>query len=292
MPVLSQQSSTLFNQLTEQYANKEGFSASMLTHDMFDLYVKKRNLEETSPVFEALKNLDLIVVVSQSKLSFNNGMPVTDKTDQPYKDQLHETILDYYKKNNYLLFKTEKRMGEDVKVYLKKDQDKIASLALITNSSTATNLVDLQGDIDLKTVSELSKALNVRGLENLYKLDNNALYFGPYSRDIYPKERIDEMVARQREEIERQRHLTEEQRSLLELRAKELAEKAREMEEKYRRQPIFLSTPGDTNIVYFINGKKVKASEIKTLDTESIESIEVKKAEKKEDKSTIRIKTK
>lgn len=298
LPVLSQQNTSLFNQLTEQYADKEGFSASMLTHDMFDLYLKKKNLEETSPVFEALKNLDLIVVISQSKLSFNDRT-VTDKTDKPDNDQLHEKILDYYKKNNYLLFKTEKRMGEDVKVYLKKNQDKIASLALITNSSTSTNLIDLQGDIDLKTVSELSKALNVRGLENLYKLDNNTSYYGQYSRDIYSQERIDEMVARQREEIEKQKHLTDEQRSLMELRAKELAEKQlqmaekyREMQEKYRREPIFLSAPGDTNTVYFINGKKVKATEIKTLEAESIESIEVKKAEKKDEKTTIRIKTK
>jgi hypothetical protein len=299
LPSLAQQNTNLFNQLTEKYADKEGFSASLLTSDMFDLYLKKKNLEETSPVFDALKKLDRIIVVSQSKIMSEPVIASSAAATKTDNNQLHETILDYYKKNNYTLFKTEKRMGEDVKVFLNKSQDKIISLALITSSSASTNLVELQGDIDLKTVSELNKALNLKGLENLYKLDNSSSYFGPSAGYAFSPERIEEMVARQREQFERQRDLTDEQRAKIELQAQEMAqkqmqmaEKYREMAEKYQREPIFLSYPGDTNTVYYIDGKKVKAKEIKELDKEKIESIEVKKPEKKDDKTTIKIKTK
>jgi hypothetical protein len=299
LPSPAQQNTNLFNQLTEKYADKEGFSASLLTSDMFDLYLKKKNLEEPSPVFDALKNLDRIIVVSQSKIMTEAFISGATTVTKPENNELHETILDYYKKNNYTLFKTEKRMGEDVKVFLNKNQDKITSLALITTSSAATNLVELQGDIDLKTVAELNKALNLKGLENLYKLDNSSSYFGLSSGYAYSPERIEEMVARQREQFERQRNLTDEQRAAIEDQARaaaekqlQMAEKYREMAEKYKREPIFLSYPGDTNTVYFIDGKKVKAKEIKELDKEKIESIEVKKPEKTDDKTTIRIKTK
>jgi hypothetical protein len=44
--------------------------------------------------------------------------------------------------------------------------------------------------------------------------------------------------------------------------------------------------------VYYIDSKKVKAKEIKKLDKGDIESVEIKKTEKKNDKTTIRIKTK
>ena len=299
LPSLAQQNTNLFNQLTEKNADKEGFSASLLTSDMFDLYLKKKNLDETSPVFDALKKLDRIIVISQSKIMTDAVIAGNAPTTKPENNQLHETILDYYKKNNYTLFKTEKRMGEDVKVFLNKSQDKITSLALITNSSTSTNLVELQGDIDLKTVAELNKALNLKGLENLYKLDNSGSIYGLSSGYAYSPERIEEMVARQREQFDRQRELTDEQRAKIDLQAQEMvqkqlqmAEKYREMAEKYQREPIFLSYPGDTNTVYYIDGKKVKAKEIKELDKEKIESIEVKKPEKKDDKTTIRIKTK
>lgn len=300
LPALTQQTKNLFEELTAKYSDQEGFSASMLTSDMFDLYIKKRNLDETSPVFEALKKLDYITVISQSKFFADAIQPVGEKETNVDKNPLYETILEHYLKNGYTLFKTEKKLGEDVKVYLMKNQEKIVSLALITNSSTSTNLVELQGDIDLKTVAELSKAMNLRGLENLYKLDNNNNVFGVPSAGIaYSQERIEEIVARQRELVERQHDLTREQRAAIEDQARastekamQMAEKYREMAEKYRREPIFLNYPGDTNTVYFIDGKKVKAKEIKKLDKEKIESIEIKKPEKSNEKTTIKIKTK
>lgn len=299
LPMLAQQTKTLFDELTTKYADQEGFSASMLTSDMFDLYIKKRNLEETSPVFDALKKLDYITVVSQSKF-FASPVPAIAGTEMNNdKNPLYQSILDHYRKNGYTLFKTEKRLGEDVKVYLMKNQDKIVSLALITNSSVSTNLVELQGNIDLKTVAELNKALNLKGLENLYKLDSNNIYGVASSGFATSPQHVEEMVARQREIFERQRNLTEEQRAAIEDQARtaaekqlQLAEKYRELAGKYGREPIFLNYPGDTNTVYFIDGKKVKAKEIKELDKEKIESVEIKKAEKANDKTTIKIKTK
>ena len=298
-PATAQQTKNLFDELTSKYADQEGFSASMLTSDMFDLYIKNRNLDESSPVFDALKKLEYITVISQSKFFVEALQPGITKENTEDKNVVHETILEHYRKNGYTLFKTEKRLGEDVKVYLMKNQEKIVSLALITNSTSATNLVELQGDIDLKTVAELSKAMNLKGLENLYKLDNNNSWVYGTPGVAISQERIEEMVARQREQFERQRNLTDEQRAAIEDQARAsaekqmlMAEKYREMAEKYGREPIFLNYPGDTNTVYYIDDKKVKAKEIKDLDKGKIESVEIKKPEKKNDKTTIRIKTK
>lgn len=298
-PALAQQQKTFFEQLTETYASRDGFSASMLTRDMFDLYVKKRNLDEKSPVSDALKNLDYIMVVSQSNLAVNYVPATAEKITREEDNQLHKTILEHYQKNNFTLFKTEKRMGEDVKVYLKKNQDKIESLALVTSSSTSTNLVELKGNIDLKTVAELNKDLNLKGLENLYKLDDSNAYFGRSTGFDFSREKMEELVARQREMVDRQRTFTDEQRVQFEKQAQiqaqkqvEMAEKYREMAERYQREPIFLNYPGDTNTVYYIDGKKVKAKEIKELDKDKIESVEIKKSGKDDDKTTVKIKTK
>ncbi len=99
--------------------------------------------------------------------------------------------------------------------------------------------------------------------------------------------------------FERQGVFTTEQRAAIEDQARasaekqmQMAEKYREMAEKYGREPIFINYPGDTNTVYYIDGKKVKAKEIKDLDKGKIESVEIKKPEKAHEKTTIRIKTK
>ncbi len=314
-PLLAQQSTNLFEQLTEKYADKDGFSASRLTSDMFDLYLKKKNVDDASDVATALNKLDNILVVSENRMQsfsvgdrnrYRNGSKNdTDKKEQDTEDDsdvMHNEILSYYKSNDYTLFKTEKRMGEDVKVYLKKSEKGIKALALITKSSMATNLVELQGDIDLATVASLNKAINLRGLENLYKIDNSSPYAGRFPTSGYiemSEERMAEIEARAREMAERHAELSQEQREKIEQQAQlqaqkqmEMAEKYREMAEQYGRQPIFLSTPGDTNTVFYLNGKKIKAEDMKKkLKTEDIEQV-VKTHDDKEGKTVIKITTK
>ncbi|MCK5730410.1 MAG: hypothetical protein KAH68_05015 [Draconibacterium sp.] len=141
----------------------------------------------------------------------------------------------------------------------------------------------------------------MRGLENLYKIDNSNKSLFEYSvrSSGYTDKRIEELIARQHEMSSKQHELTDEQRAQFKEQAKQMAEKQKKMAEKYRemakkyqRQPIFLSYPGDTNTVYFLDGKKVKAKKIKDIDKDKIESIELINADGKDDKTTIRIKTK
>ncbi len=304
LPALAQNNVSFFEQLTNQYSDKEGFSASMITKDMFDLYLKKKNVDRESPAFEAIKNLTKIMVVSQSNLNstwstFTRDEKPEKKEKDPPSDELNQKILTHYKNGEYTLLKTEKRMGEEVKVYLKRAQDKIVSLAVLTISSVNTSLVELQGDINLAAVADLNNALNLRGLENLYKINNssNVVYFG--QNNVYiPKGKIEEMAAHQKELLERQQSFSDEQRAkyqeqigVQEYRQLEMAQKYREMADRYQRRPIFLNYPGDSTI-YYLNGKKVNVDEIKELDNSKIKTMEINKAEKEGDKTTIRIKTK
>lgn len=290
-----------FKQLTTNYADQDGFSASMLSSDMFDLYMKKKDLDKDSEVAAALKNLDNILVVSQSKfgnayVAFNEQAGTGAKTAKPDIGKLHKDILAHYNTGDYTLLKTEKRMGEDVKVYLKKKNGEINSLALVTNSNTATSLVELDGKIDLANVASLSKAMNLRGLENLYKIDNKSPY-GAYEPYI-DEERIEQMAVQARVMAERQAALSDKQMQEIQEQAEmqaqkqmEMAEKYREMAEKYGRQPIFLNYPGDST-EYYLNGKKVDAEKIKELEKETIQTIDVQKDEKNSDITIVRIITK
>lgn len=305
-PVFPQE---MFEQLTDNYADQEGFSATKITNDMFDLYLRKKNVEKDSPVYETLKKLDNILVASQSSFGEEEEVDISE---------IHSEILDYYNQEEYTLFKTEKQMGEDVKVYLKKENEKISSLALVTASGSSVNLVEMNGDIDLARLSELSKALNLQGLENLYKVHggNSYPFFGndvflPQwnsegwtlgdiyikdwdSEDFFNGEKIKDLQRK----IQEQNFLTQEQREKIEQQAQEMvarqtemAKKYQEMAERYGRQPIFLSYPGDSTTVYYIDGKKVTPEEVKDIDKDNIESIEIDKSGKG-DKSVVRIKTK
>jgi len=306
LPTLAQES--LFDRLTQEYMDVNGFSASQITEDMFDLYLKKKNIEKDSPVYDALNSLDKILVISQSNLM--GGFYVSaDKKDEKkdeedYVKSIHETILKYYRENKFTLFKTEKRMNEDVKVFLKKDpNDAITNLALVTNSNSATNLIELQGvDINMATLSDLSKAFNLRGLENLYKI-NSPGYFvgsgGSIGAAVYSRDRLEELVQRERKLAREREFMSQEQQEELEKQAREMAEKQiqmaekyREMAEKYQRQPVFLNYPGDKNTIYMINGKKVAAEDLKKLKPDQIATVEIEGGETDNDATTIKIVTK
>lgn len=324
LPGVAQKQPGLFEQLTEKYADQDGFSASLLTRDMFKLYMRKKNMDESSEVAATLKNLDRILVVSQNNLAAGgwvtplkpgnagNAENLKTETGSGLTKQVHNEILQYYRNQGYILFKTEKKMGEDIKVYMKKNQEKITALALVTSSSYATNLVELQGsEIDLASVASLSKTLNLKGLESLYKIDNSNPFFYPGFTATIPEGLDEESLNRLREKelewnlqfsdeqlkaLQDKARLSEEQVRQIEERARIQAQKqaelSRQMAEMYGRKPVFLSTPGDTNIVYYLNGKKIGADGIKNLSPDKIKSVEVNKAQKEGEKSTIRIETK
>ncbi len=288
----------LFTSLTDKYSGKEGFSATTLTRDMFDLYLRKKQVEPDSPVYETLKKLNNILVVSQSSFS-------PEKTDDEAAGavpEIQSAILSHYKARSFTLFRTENRMGEDLKVYIKKSGEKVEALALVTASPTRVVLVELTGDIDLANVSDLNNALNIRGLENLDRINGPSGYPAMWRFDSDSNFPLSEDQKTQLQQLEEQMKTLKEHRGQeLIIRQKELyerqretAERHRELAEKYRRHPIILSNPGDTNIVYIIDGKKSDVKEMRKLDPDRISTIEVIKSdrEKPGKKGEIRITTK
>lgn len=293
------QAQNLFESLTGKYSNQEGFSATHLTNDLFDLYLKKKQVESGSAVYETLKKLNRITVISQNAF----GSPENQDKMKETLTAVQDEILTYYKDPSFSLLKTENRMGEVIKVYLKKSGEKVNTLSMVSSTPTRLTMVELGGEIDLSTISDISGALNVRGLENLNKINgssNNIVVHGfalnqgedhLILRDLNPEEQKNlsnqqiniEMTSKFREMAEKQQEMAEKHR--------EIAIKQQEMANKYGRQPIFLSTPGDTNVVYYINDKKVDSKAFKAINPEDIESVSVIKAEqgKKNKKSEIRI---
>jgi hypothetical protein len=293
----------LFNTLTEKYAAQEGFSATNLTKDMFDLYLKKKQIEPNSPGYETLKKLDNILVVSYT--NFPSEMMNPNKAPESVSE-MQKIVLDFYLGQKFTLFKTENRNGEDLKVFLKKNGEKVSALALVSaHSTTRFTLVELNGDIDLSGISDLNMALNLKGLENLYKINgqqDNTSMWQKYS-DVYPfsLEQQQELQKNLQQAYEDMNKLKGEKMTEWKLQNKEMFEKQKEMSEKYRqmgekygRHPIFLSAPGDTNMVYFIDGKKVNAEEISKINSDQIESISVVKPDKSSPskKGEMKIKTK
>ncbi len=282
---------TIFEELVDDYADIEGFSAVQLTSDMFELYLKKKNIEADDPVYETLKNLENIMVITQTFV----GDEEEDETNP--RDGLKYEIIQHYKDNSYNLFKTEKNSGSDLKIYIRKDDGTVESMGLVSSNSFSVNLIEMNGDIDLSNIATLSKALNIRGLEQLRVFNNespNEFFFNYQYR--MPNVDMSEfkMSNERQKEIEKQMQEHQEQ---FEERHRErmkdgerLQERSRELYKKYQRFPIIISGSDNNDVEYYIDGKQVDLEDIKELNHEKIESIQVNKKDDEKDQIRIKIK--
>ncbi len=284
LPAIGQE---LFNILVDKYSNKDGFSAVQLSKDMFDLYLKKKNIDEKDPVYNVVSNLENILVITQVK-------------DPEKKDELKNIqteILDYYKKEGMTLFKTEKKNNNDLKIYIEKDEDGVSSLGLVNLSDFSLTLIEINGLIDLTSIASLNKAFNIRGLEALRKIDDSGNYFvsPDFSTFQIPDIRFELSEERRKEIEESVKKAQEEVKARqwdMQLREKDLSKEQKALFEKYKRFPILLK--GNDNMVeYYLDSVRVDREKIIDLDPDLIEKIEVINKDKDGEKAGIlRITTK
>ena len=76
-----------------------------------------------------------------------------------------------FPKEKYEELMVVKKKGQDVKFYVLKNGQKISELLMIVGGVDDNALISIQGDIDLKTISKLSKTMKIEGMENLEEID-------------------------------------------------------------------------------------------------------------------------
>lgn len=284
--VLPAKAQGIFDELVEMYSEVEGFSAVQLTSDMFELYLKKKNIAEDDPVYEVLNELENMSVVSQTM----------NTEDEELMDEIKMMIRSHYEENDYSLFKTDKQANSDLKIYINKENDDITSMGLLSSNSISVNLIEMNGIIDLANIASLSRAMNIRGLEQLRVFDNRQApdnFFFNYEFAM-PDMSHFQLSEEERKEIEK--HVGEARKEFEKHRAdfiehqKELGEYQKDFYKKYKKYPLIISGSDSKNAEYFINDEKVDVEDFHNVDPDEIESIEVtRKEEGKERNAQVKI---
>jgi len=156
---------TAIDGLYSKYAGKEGFTSINISPQMFQMlsgFNMKDSSKEALQAQEAIKQLKgLKMLVYEPKdstkaLDFYNEI----KKTIPMKSYSELMTVD----------------GEDGKVKFLASQNsngKIKELLMIISGSDETLIMSLTGLIDMQTISEISKSINVQGMNNLQKLKEN-----------------------------------------------------------------------------------------------------------------------
>ena len=147
---------TPVDQLFDKYSRKEGFTSIYITSYMFSMF---SDLETDDPEFDELvKNLKAIKILASDSSFVGNVNFFKEIIDKLPKDQYKELMII-------------KEKDQDIKFMVNEKNGKITELLLIAGGKEDNVLISIQGNIDLKNISKLSKSMKINGLENLEKID-------------------------------------------------------------------------------------------------------------------------
>ena len=146
------------DKLFEKYGGKDGFTTILISSKMFSMFSDMEAGDDE--INKMIKNIESIKILTTEDES------LLDPGINFYKEIMNELSLDEYEE---LMVVKEK--DQDIKFLVKEKGDIIVELLLVIGGEGNNALISIRGIIDLKSISRLSKSLNVQGLDELEKID-------------------------------------------------------------------------------------------------------------------------
>jgi hypothetical protein len=146
--------------LFNEYYDNEDFTKISVSSKMFELFTNiepgDENEEEILEAISKLKGLKVIAAdsIGNSKI-------------------LYADAVKKISKNGYEELMEVKDAQEDMKFMISEKDGIINELVMVVGGHKSFFVLSLYGEIDLKTISKLSKSMNVKGMEYLQQLDES-----------------------------------------------------------------------------------------------------------------------
>lgn len=141
----------------EKYASDNSFSNVTITSRMFGLFTDlEMESEEDQEVLDAISKL--------------KGLKILAKEDANGK-KMYREALEMLPKGEFEELMSIRDEDKDMKFMIKESGKIITELVMVMGGDDDFFILTLFGEIDLKQVAKLSKAMDIDGLDNLKNLD-------------------------------------------------------------------------------------------------------------------------
>ena len=140
----------------DKYAEKEGFTTVFISGKLLSLFAGKDAGKEGSELINKLSSIR-ILSVSDSLMNLNLNF---------YKELTGKLNLSVYEE-----LMAVKEGKDETKFLIRQNGERISELLVITDGPGDNTLISIQGDLDLKSLSELSDDIGIEELEGLEKME-------------------------------------------------------------------------------------------------------------------------
>ena len=164
LPLVVNAQETAMDKFYEKYAAEKGFTGVSVSPEMFEMLASMEvrdstgDMEEAHQMMKQLKGLKMLSYEAQKGVE---------------KFPLIEQAKKALNIKNYTEMMTVQDNGQTIKFYVKKTGDKVSELLMTVEGETEEVVLDIAGNIDMKTVARLGQTLNMKGVGNLSKMKNH-----------------------------------------------------------------------------------------------------------------------
>ncbi len=152
------------DEIFEKYGAKDGFTTVHITKELFSLFAEisqESDDAEVQEINEVVSGLNYIRILMYDLQDSANPGELED-----FKNEVNKVKL-----KDFTELMTVKEGDELVKFMIQKDGKNIKELLLLINQPDQAGFISITGNINLKSIAKLSKSMNINGLENLQKLE-------------------------------------------------------------------------------------------------------------------------
>jgi hypothetical protein len=139
-----------------KYSEKEGFTVVSISSKMFSMFAQDDKSKEAGDIVNRLKSIK-ILSVEDSLLNRNLNF---------YSELSKKLNMSDYEELMVV------KEGPDItKFLIRQKGDVISELLVVTGGPGGNSLISIKGDLNLKSISELSKTVDIQELKNLDNLE-------------------------------------------------------------------------------------------------------------------------
>ncbi|GAB5556982.1 MAG: hypothetical protein SchgKO_11950 [Schleiferiaceae bacterium] len=154
---LSAQKDNAIDKYFSQYENDTAFAKVKINAKMFELFTEMEgSTEEQKAMQETIGKL--------------KGLKMLELDNDPRVEALYKEAIKKMNKNYEVLMEIEDE--EKITFYIDESGGIIKELVMVMGGQNEFMILSLEGDIDLKEISKLSKSVNISGMEKLESVED------------------------------------------------------------------------------------------------------------------------
>ncbi|HDR88110.1 MAG TPA: DUF4252 domain-containing protein [Bacteroidetes bacterium] len=154
IPVVMHAQDSAVDKLFAKYNGREGITSVTISSKMFEMFSE---METGDPEFEqAVKGLKGIRI-----LACEGGM-VEGKPVNFFTELMQDLPLERYEEMMVV-----KEKDQNIRFLVREENGRMAELLMVVGGGSDNVLISITGEIDMKSISKLSKSLQIKGLDKL-----------------------------------------------------------------------------------------------------------------------------